>query len=445
LNTFLTRTFTTRPLFNEHPEYKYILKGNYNLFAGRLPNYFVNKNDHIYGKFIIDNLFTSSELTKGNDYIIEKIILYIKYAIHTHNNYCDWGEYVDKVNDELLKKYFDVDYKNNYKNRANETNLLTSLFLIADCREHSFLLSYLYTLYVFMMVDDCILKNVKVITTLKTLAKFHMRIGTHKMYINSGISNGALSSTGLKYLNTKVNGQGDPILLMNGKIISDPHAKVRNLIGCKTINCTQLVNKGDHVFCYLYAANHHTKVNIKDTLYSNIYSYNIPNKFNSMFTHHNKVINQNNIIQIGDEIMIQNQTLEQGIELYTQFQPFSCYVIDITNNTELKEHIRWFGKNFIESYPDKQINWDFKYKKFIEPLIGTSGSLLELKDYYLHLANTFSAHINIKYPYLKLELNDIISLYNMKQNGMITIDLVNSQLNNSDHEHDFYEKLLIPV
>jgi hypothetical protein len=300
---------------------------------------------------------------KDDDFIIDMIILLIKYNNQTHNMFVDWEKFFAKVDSDYRKnnKYIYDD-----KVTTSISNLRSCLSTFSDCREHSYILCIIYTLFQLLEFETLIKTNeLDFNQFLNKLVAKHMRIGINKVFINTNINGNLLRKRicgkreliiPLEYKDADSQTFSDrdrdrtDTIILNSKIYKDLYGVIRQNKDCKTYNCIQLANEGDHVVCYLYNYDvNNTSLIIKDCLYSNLYGEHLPNYYTYWFNSHNIIINEIEYINNNDRFLYLINSLSGGIFIFYELQEFSCNTINI--NTKKSLHFEtdnglWFNKSF---------------------------------------------------------------------------------------------------
>lgn len=345
---FVSHSFPMRPFFDY--SHNIIIPGAYHKFGTRMIDYTINTWDILYGKFLLKLI---NPIHNSDHKILDEIISLIKYFVGTHNMFYQWNTYIDKFDEKIKDKFFENDKNfnkilNTVENRkinrnqidTSVTNLLTSLFLVADCREHNYSLSFLFTLYKQIQFSTIIANiinqtnnhnydpNSNLIFELSKIIQNQMRTAHHKILFNARFSSGELNSYGLKRLEPDDNNNNTDIYIFtnNTTIKTTKNEVASKYFNSNSFNCTLLFSHVDHVFNYLYyVGKNYQEIITKDALCNNLFVKNIPDKFFALVDIHNKIITINDIKFINtDEIaLISLSSMSRGIRMNAMINTFS--------------------------------------------------------------------------------------------------------------------------
>ena len=435
LDNIIPNTMSFRCFFNSHPNYKFLLPGNNHIFGGRLPTYMIDNYDILYFCNMLEflNNKISNFYYNDDDTIIDIIILLIKYKNQSHNMFVNWEEFFGSVDAKFREKSINnVHDKNDMTNTIS--NLRSCLSTFSDCREHSYILCIVYTLYQLLKFESLINKDDILLidfNIIENILSKHIRIGINKVFINTNITGDLLRKRvrgkvniiiPLEYsvddteFDTRNRSKNDTIIL-NSQIFKDPYGIIRKNKNCNTYNCIQLINEGDHVVCYLYSYNtNNTSIIIKDCLYANLYGEMLPNKYKYWFNSHNIIINEIQSVNNNNRILYLINSLSGGIFVFYELQDFSCTTINIYSISSL------ISKNIIlENDIEKPLWFKELFKLFHDPRARL---------------NYFNIQCQSLIDIIKSNINDIVESSKTKYD--ITYDEMNYLFLNFDEMYNFY-------
>ena len=448
MHHFISHTFTMRPFFDY--DHNIVIPGAYYLFGTRILDYTINTWDIIYGSLLLKSCKIDEIEDDDNTKIVDSIILLIKYFVGTHNLFANWSKYVDNVDNNFraafLKKH-GLDYLNLIKNSTDRqtkteittTNLLTALFLIADCREHNYMLSYFFTLckqikfnnYITNFLTSLKNNNIEHFSTfqIRKLIGDQIRTGHHRMMFNTNISDDRLSNYGLKNLSKSE--KHHYILIGNRLLIFDEGKKYKEYFNVDPYKSIPLYASVDHVYNYYYHINlNSSEIIIRDALYTNLFVNNLPDNYLSRIGINNKIVTERDIVYVNDNsiALINLASVERGIRAYATLHNFSCN--NFFTYKSIDKGIHYFGfelnnDNIIPS--DITANTSTKINFIKRYLSQTKLSVKDTKigDLYKIIYDNFMNYQFIKIIhddlYLDLTFDYMKDSYNLHALG-VTLD-----------------------